>query len=148
MLALARICVLVERRAVEARQREVVLRKVPGHPVENHADAGLMARIDERAEIVGRAEPARGREEPGDLIAPGSLERMFHHRHELDVRETHPRDVRHELGRKLAPRERPKTLDRVAAPRAGVHLVDRHRRVEHGAAFVALGHPLLVLPRV
>ena len=87
MLALARIGVLVERGAVEAREAVLVLRKVAGHPVENHADAGLVTGVDERLEILGRAEAAGRREEADHLIAPRAGERMLHHRQQLDVRE-------------------------------------------------------------
>jgi hypothetical protein len=52
MLALPRIRVLVERRAVEAGQAVRVLRKMPGHPVENHAETGLVAAVDEIPEVV------------------------------------------------------------------------------------------------
>ena len=51
MLALARVGVLVERRAVEAREPVGVLREVPGHPVEDHADIMLMADVHEGLEI-------------------------------------------------------------------------------------------------
>ena len=46
--AKARVFVFVERRAVIASQRPLVLRKMAGHPVENDAQAGLMAAIDEK----------------------------------------------------------------------------------------------------
>ena len=49
VLALPRIGVLVERGAVEARETVRVLREVAGHPVEDHADAGLVAGVDEVA---------------------------------------------------------------------------------------------------
>ena len=47
VLALARIGVLVERGAVEAREPVGVAREVGGHPVEDHADAGVVAGVDE-----------------------------------------------------------------------------------------------------
>ena len=56
MLALPRILVLVERRAVEAREPVRVLRKMSGHPVEDHAEAVQMALVDEEAEVVRRSE--------------------------------------------------------------------------------------------
>ena len=70
VLALARVLVLVERGAVEARQRPVVAREVRRHPVEDHADARAGAAVDERAEVVGRAEARGRREVAGDLVAP------------------------------------------------------------------------------
>ena len=44
MLALPRIGVLVERRAVEAREAVDVLGKMARHPIEDHADAGVDGR--------------------------------------------------------------------------------------------------------
>ena len=49
MLALPRIFVLVQRGAVEPREAVRVLRKMSRHPVEDHAEAGLMAGVDEAA---------------------------------------------------------------------------------------------------
>ena len=46
VLAALRVGVLVQRRAVEARQRPVVLREVRRDPVEDHADAGLVQPVD------------------------------------------------------------------------------------------------------
>ena len=56
MLAAARIGVLVEMRPVELRERPGVAREVSRHPVEDHADAVAVHRVDERAEVVGRPE--------------------------------------------------------------------------------------------
>ncbi len=89
VLAHARVLVFVERGAVEADQAVAVLREVPGHPVEDHADAGLVAGVDEELEVLGRAEAARRREEPRHLVAPRPGERVLHHRQQLDVGEAH-----------------------------------------------------------
>ena len=51
--AAARVVVLVERRAVEAREREVVAREVRRHPVEDHAEPVLVQAVDERAKSSG-----------------------------------------------------------------------------------------------
>ena len=59
MRAAARVLVLVERRAVEARERPLVAREVRGHPVEDHADLLPVQLVDERAEVVGIAEARR-----------------------------------------------------------------------------------------
>ena len=89
VLALARIHVFVEIRAVEFRERMRVLRKMRRHPIHDHADAGLMTSIDEMPELVRRSEPAGRRVVIRDLIAPRTFERMLRHRHQLDVRVTH-----------------------------------------------------------
>ena len=57
LLTAVRIGVLVERGAVEAAQRPGVLGEVGGHPVDEHADAGLVQPVDQVPEVVGRAEP-------------------------------------------------------------------------------------------
>ena len=82
-----RVRVLVQRLAVELRQRPGVAREVRRHPVEDHADPGLVQAVDEVAEVVGAAEPGRGGVVPGDLVSPGRAVRVLHHGEELDVRE-------------------------------------------------------------
>ena len=148
MLALPRVLVLEERRAVEAREPVFVLGKVARHPVENHAEAGLVAGVDELLELFRRAEAAGGREEPEHLVAPGSRERVLHDRQQLDVGEAHLLHVRHELVRQLGVREKPVAFLGDARPRPEVHFVDRHRPVEPASLLAALGHPRRVLPLV
>jgi hypothetical protein len=87
VLALPRVFVLVERGAVEAREAVRILREVARHPVEQHADAGAVTRVDEVLEVVRVAVTAGRREEAGDLVAPRSAVGMFQHRQQLDVRE-------------------------------------------------------------
>ena len=73
MLALARVGVLVQRRAVEAGQAVRIAREVRRHPVEQDADAGLVQDVDERLEVVGRAEATGRRVVADGLIAPGRV---------------------------------------------------------------------------
>ena len=89
VFALPWIGMLVERGAVESREAMQILWKVPRHPVEDHADARAMARVDEVLEVVGSAVTAGRRKEPDHLIAPRSGKGMLHHRQQLDVREAH-----------------------------------------------------------
>ena len=96
VLALARIHVLVKIGAVEFGQPMRVLREMRRHPVHNHADAGLVTAVDEMPELVRRAEAAGRRVIIGDLITPGTVERMLRHRHQLDVGVAHLEDIRHE----------------------------------------------------
>src|SRR5256885_1107270 len=53
--AAPRIGMLIERGAIEARERECVGRKMAGHPVDQHTDPGLVKRIDQRAQIEVRS---------------------------------------------------------------------------------------------
>ena len=71
--AAARVGVLVQRRAVEARERPVVAREVRGDPVEDHADAALVQAVDELAQVVGRRRSAgsgRSTTSPGSPTSP------------------------------------------------------------------------------
>ena len=85
-----------------------------------HADACLVQRVDQEAEVVRVAEARGRREVRGDLVAPGAAERVLHHRHQLDVGEAHLVDIGNELVGELAVRL-------ALAPGAEVHLVDAHR---------------------
>ncbi len=140
VLAALGVGMLVQRRAVEPGQRPRVHGEVGGHPVEEHADAGLVQLVDEVPELVGAAETRRGRVVGGDLVAPGAAERVLGHRQELHVREAHVTHVLHELGRQLLVRQS-------GTPRAEVHLVGAHRRL-HRVALGPPAHPLVVLPGV
>ena len=81
----ARIFMLVERGTVVAGERPVVLRKVPGHPVEDDAETGLVAGIDKETQVVRRT-VARGRREiAGGLVAPGFVERVLGDRQQFEV---------------------------------------------------------------
>ena len=71
MLALPRVGVLEERRAVEPGEAVRVLGEMARHPVENDANLLLMAGVDKRLELRRRAEAARRREKTRDLIPPG-----------------------------------------------------------------------------
>jgi hypothetical protein len=52
VFSLARILVFVEGGAIEATQAMCVLREMRRHPVDDHADAGPVQRIDERHECL------------------------------------------------------------------------------------------------
>ena len=130
VFAAARIGVLVQRRAVEPGQAELVAREVRGHPVEEHADAVLVHPVDELAELVGRAVERRGRVVAGDLVAPRALERVRHHGQQLDVREAEVPHVCAQLVGQLDVGERAVALERVEPPGAEVDLVDRDRPPE------------------
>jgi hypothetical protein len=148
VLALARILVLEERRPVEARQAVRVLREMSRHPVEDDADAFLVAPVHEELEILRRPEPRRRREEAEHLIAPRSGERMLHHGQELDVGETGRFHVGHQPIGELAVRQEAIAVLGDARPRSEVHLVDRHRLLEPRARGLSRRHPLAIAPAV
>ena len=78
MLAEARVGVFVEMRAVEKGEAVRVAREMRGSPIEQHADAFLVALVDEIHEIFGRAVAAGDGEVADGLIAPRGVERMLH----------------------------------------------------------------------
>jgi hypothetical protein len=129
---------LIELCPVEHRERPVVAREVGRHPVEQHADPVLMHSVDERSEVIGLAEARRRSVVAGDLVSPRAREGMLHHRHQLDVREPEIRDIVGELVRQLQVVERAIAVERVAAPRAEMNLVDRHRRAQRVTLRAAL----------
>src|SRR5437588_1163372 len=93
MESLSRIGMLVEMRAVEIRKAMLIRREMRRHPVEYDADAVLMQDVDHVHQILRRAVTAGGCKKACDLITPRSIERMLHHRHQLDVREIHLANV-------------------------------------------------------
>ena len=93
MVAFAGIGVLEKVGAVEKGQAVAVGRKMGGHPVEHHADAVLVQPVNERHEILGRAEAAGGGEIAQCLIAPGAEEGMFHDGQEFDMGKAGPQHV-------------------------------------------------------
>ena len=147
MKSLARVGMLVEVRAVEARQPVRVAGKMRRHPVEDHADAAPVQVVDEVHEVLRRA-VARGRREvAGHLVAPGAVEGMLHHRQQLHVREA-------ELGYVVGERVRQLAIAQVAVvllshtpPGADVQLVDRPGRGEGVAARAPL-QPVGVVPLI
>src|SRR5258707_13960581 len=86
LLALPRIHVLVKIRAVELGERMCILRKMRRHPVQDHADSGLMTFVDEMAEIIGRAEPARRGGIICDLMTPPAFARIVGKREQFVAR--------------------------------------------------------------
>ena len=117
-------------------------REMRRHPIDDDADIGAMAGIDETGETLRRPEPRARREQAERLIAPRTAEWMLRHRHQLDMGEAHLADVGHQpLGQLIPGRNASIRME----PRRGVHLVDRHRRVGIVTAR-ALPHPRLVVP--
>ena len=113
------------------------------HPIEQHADTGVVAAIDQQREFLRRAEQRVRRELAEQLIAPRSGERVVHDRHELDMGKAHARDIIDELVGELRPVER--AAVGMAQPRPRMHLVDRDRRVGR-LPFGPLGAPGFVRP--
>ena len=140
VFAAQRVRVLVQRGAVEAAEREGILREVGGHPVHDHADAGLMELVDQVTEVVGGTETGVDRIVAGDLIAPGAGERVLGQWHELHVGEAFLLDVVHELLGQVA-------VGQSLPPAAGVHLIDGDRAIMRVGGAAVL-HPGVIVPLV
>ena len=67
------------------------------YPVEQDADTCAVAAIDQIAQVIATAETCAGCEITRDLITPGFVEWMFHHRQELDVGVTEIGHIGHQL---------------------------------------------------
>ncbi len=80
------IRILIETRPIELCKAPAVPWEVRRYPVEDDADAGLMHVVHEVHEVLRCAVAARRCVVAGHLIAPAGIERMLHHRHELDMR--------------------------------------------------------------
>ena len=146
MRALARIEMLVQAGSVERGHSEGVAREVRRHPVQDHADPGLMQRVDKVHEVLRRSVAACGSVITGYLVAPGFVQRMFHNRHQLDMRVAHLFDIFHEHGSNLT------VIVEISAvvglsPGTEVHLIDIHR-ILLALQFFALLHPLLIAPLI
>src|SRR3990167_3753015 len=81
----SRIFMFIERCPVEAIEGKVVCWKMSWNPIEDHSDPLMMHVIDKILKIGWRSISTRGGKKPSYLIAPRFIERMFHHRHQLDM---------------------------------------------------------------
>src|SRR5579885_2436033 len=147
MIAKARIFMLEQRRAIETSEAELVLRKVRGHPVEDHADAAAVKLVDHETKIVGTAITRGWREIAADLVAPRSSKRMFHDRQKLDMSATNLLHVVAELHRHLPIAEAAISLLGHAPPRARMDFINCDRGSEQ-VAFAARRHPAFVVKAV
>ena len=143
----ARIGVLVQMGAVEITQPVFVSRKMGRHPIENHSDAVLMQRIDQKHEVLRRAKATGRREIPDRLITPRAVERMFRNRQELHVRITHMMDVLGQSRCKFAVGQPAIGLFCHATPGTKMDFVDRYGRF-NGIQTGPRADPGLVLPPI
>ena len=154
--------------AVKGGKSVVVGAKTAGHPVHDHTDARLVARIDKVHELLRVAVTRRGRVIAGRLVAPGAVEGVLHKRHDLDMRVPHIAHVVHELHRQVVVGVKLAALCgegvhgagvvaelvglalrrvAVALPRANMHLVDV-KRLRHVVMAGAALEPCGVVPLV
>ena len=160
--------VLKQHVAVKGGKAVGVGAKTAGHPVHDHADACLVARIYKVHELLRVAVARRGGIIAGRLITPGAIEGMLHKRHDLDMRVAHVAHVVHELHRQVVVGVELAALRgegihgagvvtvlvglalrrvAVALPRANMHLVDVER-LRHVVVGGAALEPRGVVPLV
>ena len=138
---------LVQMRAVKLDKAVTVLGKMRRHPIHDNADAGLMKFVNHIAEIVRIAETRSRREHAGNLIPPGSVQRMFGQRQKLDMRKAHVADIGDKIVGKLAVSQIFFAMFALAAPGTEMNLVNGHRTVET-VGLLAVVHPVFVFPMI
>ena len=139
----------VQGRTVEASERESIAREMSGDPVQEHADAVFVHVVHEPGEILRRT-VARGRRiEPGHLIAPRLVQRMFHHGEQFHMRIAHfPNVIRQRNGKFAVVVERLFHLGQFqpgAAPCSEVYFIYVHGAVDRIRRGTLL-HPRIVGP--
>ena len=137
--------VLVAGGAVEHVQAVAVPREVGGHPVQDHADAGLVQLVHKGHKVLGGAVAAGGRKIAGYLVAPAAVKRIFGDgqqlhmgvAHILDIGDQQVGDLGIVVGRVLV----------LHLPAAHVHLVDADGRIDDVLLFL-LFQPGAVVPGI
>src|SRR5215475_7764204 len=147
MIALARVGMLVQMCSVEESQAMLIGGEVRWHPVENHADAALVQRIDEVHQILRRTIVAGRSEVAGGLIAPGAEKRVIHDRQKLHMRVSQLFKIIRQLRRQLAIGKRAIILFGHPSPGTHVHFVNRHGLIE-SVVLTTRRHPFSVAPLV
>ena len=102
MPAFARIGMLVEASAVKEPETMRVAWKMSGNPVQQNADARVVATLHEMPEIIRCSKAARGREQAHRLVTPRPIEGIFRNRQQLDVGEAKLSYIRNQLIREFA----------------------------------------------
>ena len=102
VLADSPVLILIAAGAVKSAETVRVLGEVRRNPVQNNADACLVALVDEIHQILRLAVTGGSGEVAGALIAPAAVEGEFGQGHELDVGIAHLLDIGDHLFRELA----------------------------------------------
>jgi hypothetical protein len=143
--AQARVLVLVQVRAVEAREGMRVGREVRRHPVQEDADALLVQRVDEDHQVLRRAVARARCVVPGGLVAPGAVEGVLVTGISSTCVKPRVVAVHGQAPRQVAVVEEATVL--LALPRAQVHFVDGDRRAVR-LTLRSGAHPLGIAPFV
>ena len=134
MASLSGILMLVEAGTVEAGQSVSVSGEMGGYPVKNHSDPRLVQFVYEEHEVLRGAVSGGGCIIADHLIAPGSIQRMFHDRHQFHMGVSHLFHIVDDLRCDL-------TIVRIilSLPRrhkaSQIHLIDADRSISALIAF-------------
>ncbi len=137
----------VEVRAVEHAQAVAIAWEMCRYPIKYHADAVLVAMVDQVHEVLRRAVTARGGIVTDGLISPTEGVGVLADRQQFEVGEAHLETVVDKLVRELAIGEPTVRVISRTAPTAEMHFVERHRAVE-SVVLLPIGHPGRVVPMV
>src|SRR5690606_11363662 len=110
MPAPARVFVFIKMAAIKAGQTMTIFREMRWYPVKDNANTRLMAFIDEVLKVIRVAKTRCRRKQSQRLISPGTIERMLHHRQQLDMGITHVEHIRDKLPCQLAITQREHTF--------------------------------------
>src|SRR6516164_1443873 len=147
MRTLPWVGVLVEMRAVEIGKAMRVPWKMRWGPIEENAEAGLVATVHKFHEVGRPTKPASGREISERLITPRAVVGVLHDGEKLDVGVAKPFDVRNQLIGKLAVGKPAVAFLRHTSPGPEMNLVDTDGFFEP-VLLGAFRHPLGVVPCV
>ena len=120
-------------------------REVRRHPIQDDANPLLVEVVHQVHEILRRAVARSRREISRGLVAPRTVKRMLHDRHQFHVGEVHLLDVVCQAQRGFTIGQRTIAFLRNPHPGTEVNFVNRNRRLQRislGARF----HPLLDQP--
>ena len=114
------------------------------NPVQDNPDILFMHVIHEEHKIFRCSIAAGGRIIPGHLVPPGRIQRMFHHRHQLDMRITHIFYILGHHRRQLPVIIKISAILRLA-PGTKMHFINEHRLLE-GIRFFSFFQPFIIFP--
>ena len=146
MFSLSRVRVLVERLSVKVGKSMGVFREVSRNPVQDHADALFMKIVYEVHELLRSAVTGGRCVVSGDLVAPGTVIRMFCNSHELYMGVAHLLHIVGQLVGCLHICIITFLLRAVfLSPGAEMNFVDRHRGF-YRISFFSRVHPACIFP--
>ena len=119
------VAVFIEARAVKLDKPVLILAEMRRHPVQKHRHAGLMERVHQIFQILRRSVAGGRGKVPCALVAPGGVQGVLRHGHQLHRRVAHVGHIGRQLVGQL-PVVKGAAVG-IAAPGTGMHLIDVQR---------------------